>query len=214
MDRKEELKLGEGKQDYNKPLERAELILDIQKWYENKFKDVKTEYLKVSVFDLMADFVLDTRPTPHADVGLSEGEVLQLLIDENNKDNFQPYKLAKAIAKHFNRPMVLPDEDAIYRAIFDNRVLQDDNGMIKLTFRQYQDHLNNLYQAIHDLCIKTGENTTQSVEESKAQEVEYILIALFNRAYEHGVSGGMSEFGETFCVQDAITKLSKTSKGG
>ena len=46
------------KPDYETPLKRAELISEIHKWYEDKFKDSKVEFMQVSVFDLIADFVM------------------------------------------------------------------------------------------------------------------------------------------------------------
>lgn len=42
--------------DFRTPLYRAELINKINAWYENKFKG-KSGYAKVSIFDLIADFI-------------------------------------------------------------------------------------------------------------------------------------------------------------
>lgn len=39
-------------------LERNDITIDIEEWYEKKFKN-KSGYLKVSVFDLIADFIID-----------------------------------------------------------------------------------------------------------------------------------------------------------
>lgn len=54
-------KLGYGKVDYKTPLKRAELINEINKWYEKRFKNEKKEFLTISIFDLIADFVMDSQ---------------------------------------------------------------------------------------------------------------------------------------------------------
>lgn len=46
--------------DYETPLNRAFLINKIDEWYEQKFKG-QSGYKKVSIFDLIADFIIDTK---------------------------------------------------------------------------------------------------------------------------------------------------------
>lgn len=47
--------------DYKTPLKRALLINDIFAWYHKKFANRKSDYIKVSVYDLIADFIIDNK---------------------------------------------------------------------------------------------------------------------------------------------------------
>lgn len=47
--------------DYETPLKRALLINDICAWYHKKFANRKSDYIKVSVYDLIADFIIDNK---------------------------------------------------------------------------------------------------------------------------------------------------------
>lgn len=53
--------------NYEPMVYRAKLINEISDWYYKKFKPGASDYVRVSVFDLIADFIIDTR-TPNQTV--------------------------------------------------------------------------------------------------------------------------------------------------
>jgi hypothetical protein len=82
--------------DYETPLNRASLINKIHHWYDKKFQHTKNfEYLKINVFDLIADFIMDTKFSTPA-VNLPSVEILKNIIkdelsgiiDENTDELF------------------------------------------------------------------------------------------------------------------------------
>lgn len=45
----------------------------------------------------------------------------------------------------------LPTVDDVYSCLCDNRITQDDDGIVKMRFKEYNDYLWNLAQVVHAL---------------------------------------------------------------
>ncbi len=98
--------------DYETPLNRAFLVNKISEWYDKKFANETKIFKQVSVFDLIADFILDTKfGTPKENlVELDESQLSSDLgkfnIEYNGKSpHFQWCNfMAKQICSKFGHP--------------------------------------------------------------------------------------------------------------
>jgi hypothetical protein len=73
---------------------RARLVNKINAWYKGKFAN-QTGYQKVSVYDLIADFVMDTQPPE------SKGVVLPPKFDVSNHKKFPTRKELEEYGYHY-----------------------------------------------------------------------------------------------------------------
>lgn len=94
-------------------LQRAELVNQIGDWYSKKFND-QGSWQKVSVFDLIADFIMDTRPQGEGlDVDKVKDVIFEVLDSKHKRDitiTIRAENIAKAICQHFSAPkVVLPE---------------------------------------------------------------------------------------------------------